>query len=1002
MSESRSLKPTEITFLQSFFGNTIDYTSVSIVRGVAEVKTQIGKIPLPDKVVAAFLVGAHAPNGSIYYPETPMGNAVYSEDFSQADLNAQSTFIHEMAHVLQYQQGIDVINGAIRGRIRYPFDQDSQYGYQELLDGSVPFNKLDVEAMAAAFEDLWRLEKGEPSAYRIPVSLSELQAKIPPFSQWDSIGSDYDSPYSLFECFPAGTLISLFDGSTKKIEAISIEDRVLTFNSDGEQVAGHVDKLFKNTTKEFISINFVDGRDDLVTTPGHRFLTETGDYMEVGHMLRLGGGQVRLVDANGSIVEAVGSLLSYDEKNTHGFVESCAKSVVSSGGSNLSFEIASGWETYNFEVREHHNYVANDIRVHNDSILAFIDEDDQVFAVSEDFKDAAVSRDNDGNGTNEIVLLDGERFESAGSDTFLEVQQTFIPDNASADVEALLAQFIDANPEAASNVYDPGNGNEPGDGVASDDIVEILTDDIGGTFTNRSFGGVEVPSLAALILAAVSGGAEALVETLFAPLGDTNSSLSYASGDGDVSITPTGPDTNAILLFILGLDADAEIVPGIPDPFGGTIGGITLGDLLGGLDLPDMNRFEVDFGTGIEQADVTREQVGDDLILTVDNGDGTTNTMTLVGVYSDGNADEIVAVNFADGTSVPLEDIVDGIVTADGIVTGTEMTDVIDASFVDTEGESVGSGDDVVVANGGDDVISTLAGDDFIEGGAGADTINGGSGFDTVDYSNSDVGVTVGINNGGTVTGGHATGDVLSFVENITGSQFDDILTGNTLLNVLNGLGGDDTINGSSDADILNGGEDNDLLIGARGADMVDGGEGSDTASYSNAGQAIVVSTGNGNGTATGADQDGGDTLISIENIFGSNYNDTITGDAGVNTLNGYSGDDMVFGGGGDDSLLGQQGSDTLNGGEGNDTLRGGGGIDTLAYDTLNFGQDTVLGWQLNYDKFDFTALGLGYSDFTKSSVGGNTVLTLDSDPNQTITMVGINFAAIDANDFVV
>ena len=57
----------------------------------------------------------------------------------------------------------------------------------------------------------------------------------------------------------------------------------------------------------------------------------------------------------------------------------------------------------------------------------------------------------------------------------------------------------------------------------------------------------------------------------------------------------------------------------------------------------------------------------------------------------------------------------------------------------------------------------------------------------------------------------------------------------------------------------------------------------------------------------------GSDTLTSIENLTGSAFNDTLTGD-----------DDNV--------INGRAGNDTLNGGAGNDTLDGGTGTDTVSY----------------------------------------------------------------------
>jgi|GEM_PF-1882408 len=75
------------------------------------------------------------------------------------------------------------------------------------------------------------------------------------------------------------------------------------------------------------------------------------------------------------------------------------------------------------------------------------------------------------------------------------------------------------------------------------------------------------------------------------------------------------------------------------------------------------------------------------------------------------------------------------------------------------------------------------------------------------------------------------------------------------------------------------------------------------------------------------------DRLIGIENLTGSNYDDQLVGDAGVNILSGLSGNDGLFGGGGDDTLDGGSGNDTLDGGSGADAMRGGSGNDTYRVD---------------------------------------------------------------------
>ncbi|MFM7464907.1 MAG: beta strand repeat-containing protein [Cyanobium sp.] len=96
--------------------------------------------------------------------------------------------------------------------------------------------------------------------------------------------------------------------------------------------------------------------------------------------------------------------------------------------------------------------------------------------------------------------------------------------------------------------------------------------------------------------------------------------------------------------------------------------------------------------------------------------------------------------------------------------------------------------------------------------------------------------------------------------------------------------------------------------------DVINGLAGSDTVDYSDAMAAVKVSL-----ALTGAQNTGGsgfDVLISIENIFGSQFSDSLTGDAGNNTLNGGEG----------------FGNDTLDGGLGNDVLNGGLGQDAASY----------------------------------------------------------------------
>jgi Ca2+-binding RTX toxin-like protein len=138
-----------------------------------------------------------------------------------------------------------------------------------------------------------------------------------------------------------------------------------------------------------------------------------------------------------------------------------------------------------------------------------------------------------------------------------------------------------------------------------------------------------------------------------------------------------------------------------------------------------------------------------------------------------------------------------------------------------------------------------------------------------------------------------------------------------------------DSLYGGAEADSIFGYNGNDTLKGGGGADRLDGGNGIDTIFYgdSTVGVSVNLATGRGfGGTAEG------DTYVSIENVYGSSFNDTITGNDGANEFYGLDGNDILKGGGGADGLDGGSGDDILKGGGGADYLAGGSGNDTADY----------------------------------------------------------------------
>jgi Ca2+-binding RTX toxin-like protein len=165
----------------------------------------------------------------------------------------------------------------------------------------------------------------------------------------------------------------------------------------------------------------------------------------------------------------------------------------------------------------------------------------------------------------------------------------------------------------------------------------------------------------------------------------------------------------------------------------------------------------------------------------------------------------------------------------------------------------------------------------------------------------------------------------LNIVEPITAFDGDDGVDRRT-----GGLGSD-YIHGYGGLDVINGGGGNDYIEGGAGLDTLIGGGGEDTLGYATAGGPVNVALiAVGTGLVTGAAD--ADLVSLFENVVGSNFNDTITGDTGANKLVGLAGNDTLNGGAGDDTLDGGDGNDTLVGGAGSDQLTGGAGTDTADY----------------------------------------------------------------------
>ncbi|MEM1146273.1 MAG: Ig-like domain-containing protein [Pseudomonadota bacterium] len=238
-----------------------------------------------------------------------------------------------------------------------------------------------------------------------------------------------------------------------------------------------------------------------------------------------------------------------------------------------------------------------------------------------------------------------------------------------------------------------------------------------------------------------------------------------------------------------------------------------------------------------------------------------------------------------------------------------------------------GHGNDTIVASGTRAYIDAQGDDDTVivtQSITAWSRYNGGAGIDTLSFERYSTAINLNI--GALVDRGGGTGwrtfnsheHFIGF-ENFTATEFNDTLTGDTGSNLLRGLAGDDVLSGHTG---------NDTLEGGAGADTLNGDAGTDAASYENSDFAVWVDL--SNGESFGGDAEG-DTFVSVEHLKGSDYDDTLTGDAQGN---------MLTGGKGDDWFVATEGGDIYAGGE---------DFDTVDYSNFTRAVTVNLGYTIGY-----------------------------------------------------
>jgi len=258
-------------------------------------------------------------------------------------------------------------------------------------------------------------------------------------------------------------------------------------------------------------------------------------------------------------------------------------------------------------------------------------------------------------------------------------------------------------------------------------------------------------------------------------------------------------------------------------------------------------------------------------------------------------------------------------------------------------------GDDVISANNpglfssllggtGNDTLTNLAGLAFIEAGAGQDTIVGSAGsgdFSIMSYYfAADVTEPAPANGIAVTFAGERDGTVVDFAGDT-----------DTFSNI-------NAARGTALADTFIGATGRQDFTGHQGNDSFDGGEGTDRvdylrSNYIGAAQGVSVDLLVGSATDSFGDTD---TLIRIEDVRGTDFADSLSGDDEDNNFEGEGGNDTLSGAGGNDELFGEGGDDLINGDAGNDFVEGGDGDDTIhgGADDDNLrggdGNDSILG----------------------------------------------------------
>jgi Ca2+-binding RTX toxin-like protein len=131
--------------------------------------------------------------------------------------------------------------------------------------------------------------------------------------------------------------------------------------------------------------------------------------------------------------------------------------------------------------------------------------------------------------------------------------------------------------------------------------------------------------------------------------------------------------------------------------------------------------------------------------------------------------------------------------------------------------------------------------------------------------------------------------------DTVYGGNDDDWIYGGNGSDTIYGGTGNDLLDGGSGANKLFGEAGDDWLDASDGTGTYDGGAGFDTIDYGDR------ATGGVNVDLVAGTASGGDRVLHIEKVLGTEFIDLLRGDGAFNRLEGLGGTDLLYGGGGND-----------------------------------------------------------------------------------------------------